>query len=462
MNPLTASSLPPSGMGVPLGGTNTHSNKRARVASPPDIGSSKKSSVYSNRAPSANQNVFLIIKRTEGSFEKISPFYIQKGLEGLAGNLKNVKRLRNGTLLVETANSQQAANLRKAQCLGEYKIETELHSSLNYSKGVVSSRDLVDISVDELKAEWASEGIVDVQSIMKRVEGALVKSESFILTFNSPKLPEHVKAGFLRLKVRPYVPNPMRCFNCQRFGHTTNGCRGQATCGKCGKATHEGVDCTPPAKCVNCSGEHPVWSRDCRVYLEEKKIQEIKTTQRISYAEAKKLFKASQPPVFATSFASILHKPVAKADASTQTEVVSVSTNTCVCPCNCQAAVASGPVAPPPPSVKTTATNTVDTPVLLPVATCHKSITAPTTVPVASTKPPKAKQSTAKDLSQVTPAGKQSDTITVTLPDASSDSAPEPMELEVNQGQSSRPKTDPPPVTGSPPRRKERLKVRPP
>ncbi|GFX07142.1 hypothetical protein TNCV_4268941 [Trichonephila clavipes] len=38
-----------------------------------------------------------------------------------------------------------------------------------------------------------------------------------ILTFNNPNLPATVKAGYLNCKIRPYVPNPLRCFKCQRF-----------------------------------------------------------------------------------------------------------------------------------------------------------------------------------------------------------------------------------------------------
>lgn len=73
---LSSNFQPLSGMGVPLGVTNTYSKKRTPVASPPDFGMNKRGHINGNRALSALQNVFMVIKRREGSFEKVSLFYI--------------------------------------------------------------------------------------------------------------------------------------------------------------------------------------------------------------------------------------------------------------------------------------------------------------------------------------------------------------------------------------------------
>ena len=36
--------------------------------------------------------------------------------------------------------------------------------------------------------------------------------------------------------LRTYVPNPLRCFKCQRYGHHQEHCRATAKCGICSKA----------------------------------------------------------------------------------------------------------------------------------------------------------------------------------------------------------------------------------
>lgn len=121
----------------------------------------------------------------------------------------------------------------------------------------------------------------------------------------------------------------MRCFKCQHFGHTTVGCNGEPTSGKCAQAAHNGYNCSPTFKCVNWSCDHPVWSRECTAYLAECKVQEIKTAKRISYAEARKIYKAQQSPSFTTFFAVALQKPTLKVEVSTQMDFSSLGTNTC-------------------------------------------------------------------------------------------------------------------------------------
>ena len=48
--------------------------------------------------------------------------------------------------------------------------------------------------------------------------------------------------------------------------------------------------CQRPAKCVNCSGEHPANSKQCPAWEKEKKILKIKCEQNISFPEAPKQY----------------------------------------------------------------------------------------------------------------------------------------------------------------------------
>ena len=38
--------------------------------------------------------------------------------------------------------------------------------------------------------------------------------------------PTYMYLGYKRITLKEYIPHPVRCFNCQRFGHTVNNCRG--------------------------------------------------------------------------------------------------------------------------------------------------------------------------------------------------------------------------------------------
>ncbi|GBN92764.1 hypothetical protein AVEN_247803-1 [Araneus ventricosus] len=108
-----------------------------------------------------------------------------------------------------------------------------------------------------------------------------MQTKHFILTFNTPRLPEYIKAGYVRCSVRPYIPNPLRCFKCQRFGHSKTNCRGTLTCARCAVAGHESTGCTAIEKCVNCQGKHTSFSRSCPKWKVEKEIVATKFKSNI-------------------------------------------------------------------------------------------------------------------------------------------------------------------------------------
>ena len=128
-----------------------------------------------------------------------------------------------------------------------------------------------------------------------------------VLTFNTPRLPLKLKTGYLCYDVKVFIPNPLRCFRCQRFGHGQNNCKQSPRCSKCGQTPHDGSDCSAPKKCVSCgSGEHTTTSRECPTWLKEKEICEVKVRRDISYGEARKLVEVSETPM--KSYASVASK----------------------------------------------------------------------------------------------------------------------------------------------------------
>ncbi|GBN04963.1 putative RNA-directed DNA polymerase from transposon X-element [Araneus ventricosus] len=140
-----------------------------------------------------------------------------------------------------------------------------------------------------------------------RRDGELIPTKHFILTFNTPRLPEYIKAGYVRCSVRPYIPNPLRCFKCQRFGHSKTNCRGTLICARCAVAGHESTGCTADEKCVNCQGAHTSFSRSCPKWELEKEIVALKFKNNISFPEARRIVQA-QTPIEGQSYASVVDK----------------------------------------------------------------------------------------------------------------------------------------------------------
>ncbi|GBO15309.1 hypothetical protein AVEN_52684-1 [Araneus ventricosus] len=118
------------------------------------------------------------------------------------------------------------------------------HATLNCSKGVITCGKLLNVPTEEILKELQGQVVRHVRRISIRRDGQLLNTKHLILTFDSAKLPENIKAGYMRLSVRTYIPNPLRCFKCQRFGHSKTSCRGTLTCARCAEVGHESTDCT--------------------------------------------------------------------------------------------------------------------------------------------------------------------------------------------------------------------------
>ncbi|GBN46430.1 hypothetical protein AVEN_21599-1 [Araneus ventricosus] len=175
-----------------------------------------------------------------------------------------------------------------------------------HSWEVIPCGDLLNESEEKITAELKSQGVIHVRRITIRRDGQLLDTKHLILTFDSNKLPEHIKAGYMRLSVRTYIPNPLRCFKC-RFGHSKTSCRGTLTCARCAEVGHESTDCTRTEKCVNCKGEHTSFSWNCFAWKQEEEIISMKIKNRISYQEARKVIK-SRTPTPENSYVSAVKK----------------------------------------------------------------------------------------------------------------------------------------------------------
>ena len=163
---------------------------------------------------------------------------------------------------------------------------------------------MVGTPVEEIAEELSESGVTEVRQIGSKETGI------YVLTFDMPTPPRHVKCAYIRLPVEEYIPNPMRCFKCQKYGHTMNKCNSQSLCGRCGskEQNYSTRECRGKPLCVNCKGEHPAFSKKCPKFLEEKEIQSLRVKRKISFTEARKIVQATYAPSTRRSYAAAVRK----------------------------------------------------------------------------------------------------------------------------------------------------------
>ena len=270
---------------------------------------------------------YLIIesKNKEKPVTSLSPFVIEKQIESMIGTAKSVKKLKNGTLLVETTRKTQTENLKKQTSFFGVPVEVTEHQSLNSSKGIIRNPILRAETEENILEYLKPQGVTHVKRFTIRKNNERINTNTLLLTFNSVATPKTLKIFYQIIQVELYVPNPLRCFNCQKFGHHENNCPADlgSVCEKCGTGNHDHLasQCKKPVKCVNCGENHMSRSSDCDVWKKEKEVMKIKVTQRLTYPEARKIYDQQKPEfTFSKVVSSMPKKPETKT-SSTQYSV---------------------------------------------------------------------------------------------------------------------------------------------
>ena len=103
---------------------------------------------------------FLIVESSSDDLllSKLSPFAVQKGFQAVAGTLKSIKRLRDGSFLVECARKLQAMGLLKTTRFVDRSVRVSSHKALNSSRGVIRCRELSGMTEMEIKTELQEQG----------------------------------------------------------------------------------------------------------------------------------------------------------------------------------------------------------------------------------------------------------------------------------------------------------------
>lgn len=97
-------------------------------------------------------------------------------------------------------------------------ISASLHPFLNTSKGVFYSVDLIGLYKEIICDELRTQNVIKIKRIKRLPKNnekdkadavGFIKTPILIITFITPILPKCIKAGFLNIEIKAYIPNPM-------------------------------------------------------------------------------------------------------------------------------------------------------------------------------------------------------------------------------------------------------------
>lgn len=285
---------------------------------------------YTN-TPKVTGPTYLVVHSTDETrhLDKLSPFAIKKAIDLYAGGeVVNVTKERSGNLSVQVRSKRQADILLKQKVFIDIPVEINPHKTRNSSKGVIRCPSFEGITEEDLTQDLTPQGVCETRRITVMRDDRRRPTNTYILTFNTPHPPPYISAGYERVQVEKYIPNPLRCNKCQKYGHHFSKCTANAICAKCGESGHSETNehpCHKEPKCPRCSGNHAAYSKTCPIREKEKQIVYTKHTCDISFQEARQRVEATlnHPPAFVQAVTGLkpsakpTPKPTSK-DASTQ------------------------------------------------------------------------------------------------------------------------------------------------
>lgn len=274
--------------------------------------------------------VHITAKDVSKPLSKVSIFILKKTIDSISTQYEKISQLKDGSILILAKDQTTADKFIQSKALDNIcPVDIKLHANLNLSKGIVFAPCLVNVPETEIITELRSQNVTNVYKFTKLVQEKekqiYIPSGLMIFTFDSFQIPETIEIGWYKTKVSEYVPNPMRCRQCQLLGHTIKWCKRAASCVTCNLPPHDDKNCIRTL-CANCSGPHPASAKDCPKYVQSKEILEIKTKNKCTLAEARRTHKERNP--ISSTFSSNLYSDHLKhTTPETTTSITSTSTS---------------------------------------------------------------------------------------------------------------------------------------
>ena len=239
-------------------------------------------------------------------FWKSRPAAIDQMISAVIGHMFQI-RPGKGCIKVICDNVKQVPLLLQTTEMGSKTVKFSLpHRATRDQAGPARQsrgpRGVIRVPVavtNEEIVEQLHESVTNARRINRHQKGETVPTQVVVLQFKDGfDLPPRVLMFHTGFKVRPFIPRPMACNNCQRYGHPAALCRQDVRCPHCaGPHTHEQCDAST-RRCANCNEAHSARFRGCPKYAERLKVTSLMVREGRTYRDAVKSVRATdvQPP----------------------------------------------------------------------------------------------------------------------------------------------------------------------
>ncbi|KAJ2940949.1 hypothetical protein O0L34_g10211 [Tuta absoluta] len=208
-------------------------------------------------------------------------------------NIEKITRIRYKgpyKVLIRFDSRDEAVKLINCQKFIDLECKCQFTFETSSTYGVVKGVD-GDIAEAELSDIFESSTKILSVKRLKRINhlGQWTDSETVRICFSGKTPPPFVYAYGCRFKVEAYVFPVTQCSGCWKFGHIVKFCPTRKTvCPKCGEA-HANCE-TKTFICPNCKGGHMALDKSCPIFIKEKKLRKIMSSDNVTYRKALEIY----------------------------------------------------------------------------------------------------------------------------------------------------------------------------
>merc|ERR1711915_1132228 len=202
------------------------------------------------------------------------------------------RQVKERTWLIEATTKSQSEDYLAIKNIDKINIKVTKHDTMNSIQGTIVLPDNdgepieKNVLLDSLKKRYPKVQDCELYVLPSRQENKQALKIAKI-KFEGEDLPQKIKILGQNREIRPYVPKPLRCKNCSKYGHLKKYCRNQSVCAYCGSEEHATMWKCGEQKCANCEQNHHARSKECRYYIYNTELKMLQERTGMSIREAK-------------------------------------------------------------------------------------------------------------------------------------------------------------------------------
>ena len=226
-----------------------------------------------------------------------------------------VRKIDVGEWLIQASTKQQSESYLSLTELDNIDIVVRKHKDLNSIEGTVvlpSSNDHDGVPDEEMILSSLKLRYPNVQSVTTYQIPSRKSPSKMIriarVRFEGQDLPQDIRIEGQRRELLPYIPKPLQCHSCSKYGHTKHKCRSEAVCAFCSSKDHRTTWNCGTAKCVNCGLGHHARSKECVFYIFNAELKLLMSRSGMSINEAKQelRFRGFKDPAKDPSYRTVI------------------------------------------------------------------------------------------------------------------------------------------------------------